>query len=86
MVSSIGVAPIEARYGTNVEVERVNFFGAALRNDELPSQAIGSMIHAVTFRDELHCLLNFSSPGISRAFGENLGDEVKSTLLLLAAS
>ena len=79
MVSSVGVAPVEASYGS-VQVEELNFFGAALRNDEEPSQAIGSMIHAVTFRDKFHCFFNFTSPGISKEFAEKTAESIKKTL------
>ena len=79
MVSSIGVAPIKASYG-KLQVEKFNFFGANLRTEK-PSHDVASMIHAVTFRDEFHCLFNFTSPGISKAFAKNIAKEIKDNLL-----
>jgi hypothetical protein len=83
MVSSVGVAPIEASYGDNVHVMKLHFFGAAIRT-AAPSKAVGSMIHAVTFKGECHCVVNFTSPGISKAFAEDLAKEIKATLLAFA--
>ena len=85
MVSSIGVVPIPERYGSNVQVNKVLFFGAALQNKtQPPSQAIGTMIHAITFRDELQCMLNFTSPGIAKSFMEQTAQQIQHTLLAMA--
>jgi hypothetical protein len=83
MVSSVGVAPIEASYGDKVHVEKLYFFGGAIRT-KTPSQAVGSMVHAVTFKDECHCVVNFTSPGISKAFADDNAKEIKATLLAFA--
>ncbi|CAB9509027.1 expressed unknown protein [Seminavis robusta] len=83
MVSSVGVAPVEATYGDSIQVEKLYFFGAALRTDA-PSQAAVSMIHAVTFRDELNCMFNFVSPGIAQNFAEESVKEIKQTLISFA--
>jgi len=84
MVSSVGVAPIDEAYGNAVQVDQFYFFGGSLRNEQ-PSQAVGSMMHAVTFREEFHCLFNFTSPGISRAFAAETAKETKKTLVSFAA-
>ena len=83
MVSSIGVAPIEPSYGS-VNVERLYFFGGALRNGN-PSRAQSSMIHAVTFRDELTCMINFTSPGVAKSFANDMARLLKATLLWMVA-
>ena len=80
MVSSIGVAPVNGQYGC-VHVEELNFFGGALRKNNQPSQAVASMIHAVTFRDQFHCLFNYTSPGISKDFATTTAEAIKTTLL-----
>lgn len=83
MVSSIGVVPIEETYGC-VQVEQLYFFGGALRT-ESPSQAQSTMLHAVTFRDELTCMLNFTSPGVSKQFVKDTARLLKANLLSMAA-
>jgi len=82
MVSSIGVAPIESSY-ESVDVEQLFFFGGALRTDS-PSQAQATMIHVVTFRDELTCMINFTSPGVAKSFVDDTARLLKATLLSMA--
>jgi hypothetical protein len=82
MVSSIGVAPFELSYG-QVDVERVLFFGGSLRT-QAPSQSQATMVHAVTFAGELNCMVNFTSPGVSRRFAEETAKRMKSTLVSMA--
>jgi hypothetical protein len=85
MVSSVGVAPIVASYGNCVTVERVYFFGGALRTNN-PSRAQSTMIHAVTFCDELSCMLNYTSPGVSKQFIKDTAKILKAALLEMAVS
>jgi hypothetical protein len=84
MVSSVGVAPVEQSYG-NVEVEQLFFFGGALRTD-VPSQAQATMLHAVTFRDELTCMINFTSPGVAKSFVDDTAKVLKATLLSMTSN
>lgn len=83
MVSSIGVAPIETAYGPKVSVDKVLFFGGSLRTKEV-SKSRGTMVHVVTFAGELNCMVNFTFPGISRRFAEDLAFMLRSTLLAMA--
>lgn len=82
MISSVGVAPVEESYG-NVDVRQLFFFGGALRT-ESPSKAQSTMIHAVTFRDELTCMINFTSPGVSKSFMNDTARLLKEALLSMA--
>ena len=82
MVSSVGVAPVEESYG-NVNVEHVFFLGGALRTDT-PSQAQATMLHAVTFRDELTCMINFTSPTVAKSFVDETAKTLKAALLSMA--
>jgi hypothetical protein len=82
MVSSIGVAPIEVSYG-QVDVERVLFFGGSLHT-QAPSQSQATMVHALTFAGELNCMVNFTSPGVSRRFAEETAKRIKSALVSMA--
>ena len=88
MVSSIGVAPIDAAYGKHkhVSVEQLLFFGGALRDNERASRAVATMLHAVTFRDEFNCMINFTSPGVARSFANDTARVLKSKLLTMAAT
>jgi hypothetical protein len=85
MVSSIGVAPIDPNYGPNVQVDDVRFFGGSLRTDS-PSQAVATMVHAVTFRGEFHCFLNFVSPGVAKAFAVSSAQHMKDYLVSVATN
>lgn len=83
MVSSIGVAPVLQDSYKHVNVNQLFFFGGALKS-ESPSRAQSTMIHVVTFRDELTCMLNYTSPGVSRQFVEDTAKLLKETLSSMA--
>lgn len=82
MVSSVGVAPVQDSY-KHVNVGQLYFFGGALKS-ESPSRAQSTMIHAVTFRDELTCMLNYTSPGVSKLFVEESATLLKEALSAMA--
>lgn len=81
MVSSIGVAPIDKTYGECVSVDQLYFFGGALHSSP---QAQATMVHAVTFNDELTCMLNFTSPGVSKQFVKDTAKLLKANLISMA--
>jgi hypothetical protein len=64
-------------------VGQLYFFGGALKS-ESPSRAQSTMIHAVTFRDELTCMLNYTSPGVSKLFVEETATLLKEALSSMA--
>lgn len=90
MVSSIGVAPLAEQYGQQVKVEQLRFFGGALTDQRSKNTSgdfhhpVATMVHVVTFRGELHGMLNFTSPGVSKAFAQELANGIKEHLQSVA--
>lgn len=82
MESSVGVTPVEEKYG-DVTVDELMFFGGALRTGSIRSVQ-KTMVHAISFRGRLQLMFNFTSPGVSLQFAESSVRAVKAVLYTMA--